>query len=131
MKQAPRVKARDHEMRRLREGNSKMLKGVVADGIVSVLHIWVDEGPHAAPRLKIAIRTHPREYLRVAVKVCVSGRDLGIRKVDLRFSGPFGPWLGFSCDRSESEMFQDRFDAPGSSITLITRICPGMLSRSG
>jgi hypothetical protein len=59
MKQALRVKARDHKMRRLLERNSKMLKGVAADRIVSVLHIWVDEGPHAAARLKIAIRTHP------------------------------------------------------------------------
>jgi hypothetical protein len=35
VKQALHVKARDHKMRRLRERNSKMLKGVATDGIVS------------------------------------------------------------------------------------------------
>ncbi len=48
---------------------------------------------------------------RVAVKVFVSGRDLCIGIIDLKFSGGrIGPWLGFSCDQPESEMFQYRFD---------------------
>jgi len=54
---------------------------------------------------------HIQGVFRVAVKVCSNARDLYIRIIDLGFlGGPFGPWLGFSCDQPESEMFQDRFD---------------------
>jgi hypothetical protein len=68
-----------------------MLKGVAADGIVSVAPYLGRRGPSRRPAAKNGDRHTSREYLRVAVKVCVRGRDLGIRKVDLRFSGPFWP----------------------------------------